>query len=330
VRLGQHAQALDTLKPFISHREATLSRLAAAWAARAALATGLDDSAVVFAGIARSDALDAHLASTALATGRVSLTQRLLQQRASEWRSLSTVEPLLARIAQTRPAFADSIALLATRGRASRVERARLSLAAGAWSERNDHLARARVHYERALELTADTVISTDALTRLGLIEVRSSATIAEAQSHVDRARRRIAHPALARADTTLRLVTHLATVSDTTGASLFLAAEVVRDAIGARRLASALFRDVARKYPVSSLAPKAVLAVAELWPDSTAALRSKVRAEYATSPYVQVLDGKPVTSQLLDRDNQLLRQAWSRAQSLGDSARLASERPRP
>jgi hypothetical protein len=284
----------------------------------------------VFARTARSDALDAHLASVALASGRVPLAERFLRQRADEWRSLSAVEPLLMRLSQSSAAAADSIVSIATRGRASRLERARLLLAAGAWSERSHDLLRARGHYERALEMTADTVVVSDVLTRLGLMEVRNAATIADAQSHLDRTRRQIRRPALASADTTLRLVTRLATVSDTTGASLFLAAELARDALGARRLASALFREVGQKYPASSLAPKAALAIADLWPDSATALRSKVRADYATSPYVQLLDGKPVTSPLLDQDNRLLRQAWARLKLSVDSASVASERPRP
>jgi hypothetical protein len=189
---------------------------------------------------------------------------------------------------------------------------------------------RARTHYERALEMTADTMVAADALTRLGLLDVRGASTIENAESHLDRTRRRISLPALAKADTTLRLVKRLATMSDTTGASLFLAAEVARDALGARGLASALFREVAAKYPASSLAPKAILAVADLWPDSAAALRSRVRASYATSPYVELLDGKPVTSQQLDRDNRLLRQAWARVMSVADSGSVASDRRRP
>jgi tetratricopeptide (TPR) repeat protein len=330
VKLGRHDQGLDTLRPFVSHRDATLSRIAAAWAARAAVAMARDDSAIVFASIARSDALDRELVSSALRSREWRLAERLLRQRAREWRSLSTFVPLLLQLAHSSPAAVDSIVVLALRGRASRLERARLSLAAGAWSEQGDRKADAREHYERALELTADTSVAAEALARLCLIDVRAATTIAEAQSYLDRARRRRAHSELARADTGLRLIRRLATAVDSTGASLFLAAEVARDALRARALASALFREAARQYPRSSLAPKAVLAVADLWPDSAAALRAKVRAEYGTSPYVELLDGKPVNSALFDRDERLLRQAWARAVFIADSANVATERRRP
>ena len=44
VRRGEFARALDTLGPVVAHRDETLSRIAAAWAARAALGAGRSDS----------------------------------------------------------------------------------------------------------------------------------------------------------------------------------------------------------------------------------------------------------------------------------------------
>ena len=164
VRQGESARALDTLAPFVPHRDAALAQLAAPWAARAALAIGRADSAADFARMAGSDALDAELATAALASGRGEVAARLLRQRAPEWRSLAPVSTALDALARSHRATADSIVDLAQGGRASRLDRARLSIAAGAWSERAGDVSRARRHYDNALDMTADTAVVADVM----------------------------------------------------------------------------------------------------------------------------------------------------------------------
>jgi hypothetical protein len=240
---------------------------------------------------------------------------------------MHTVVETLSRFAR---ASADSVVQLVQHGRASRLDRAQLSVTAGGWSERDGDTRRAREHYGRALRMSSDTALVTDVMTRLGLLDVRSAATIAEARSSLERARAKTIEPGeLARADTALRLVARLASVSDTTAASLFLAAEVARDRVGGRPLARALFLRAAREHPGSSLAPKALLAAADLAPDSASIWRATVRARYAVSPYAQLLDGKSVPAASLDGDERLLRQTWARA-TTPDSASIATERGRP
>ena len=106
--------------------------------------------------------------------------------------------------------------------------------------------------------------------------------------------------------------------------------AEVVRDRVGARSLARTLFLREAREHPTSSLAPKALLAAADLSSDSAHTLRATVRARYSASPYAQLLEGKSVSAGLLDADERLLRQVWTRATMIPDSASVATERRRP
>jgi hypothetical protein len=328
VRLGDHARALDSLAPLASQSDETLARLAATWAARAALATGRGDSSATFAHAARSDVLDAELAAAALASNRPALAVRLLRQRATEWRSLAAVQPVLGALARSDRASADSIVQLTQGGRASRLARARLSVAAGAWSERDGDTRRARGHYQRALRMTADTAVVADVMTRLGLLDVRSAATLDDARALLDRATGKTVETAdLARVDTALRLAARLAAAPDTTGASLFLAAEVARDAVGASPLARTLFLSAARTRPASSLAPRALLAAADLSPDSANTWRATVRAQYGASPYAQALNGTIVSPASLESDERLLRQAWLRATAIPDSASVASER---
>lgn len=331
VRLGENARALDTLSPLVGHRDETLSRIAAAWGARAALATGLEDSVAILARRARSDALDSELASAALASAKSALALRVLRQRASQWRSLDAMHPVLEMLARSDRLQADSIVQLAQRGRASRLERARLSVLAGGWSERAGDIHAARNHYHRALETTSDTALVTAAMTRLGLLEMRTAVTLAEARALLDRARRTaLSGSQLTPVDSALRLATVLANAHDSTGASLFLAAEVARDAVGSRPLARALFLRAARTYPTSSLAPKAWLAAADLTPDSARVWRATVLTAYRASPYAQALDGSPLSSEALEADERLLRQAWARAVTTSDSASSAPTRRIP
>lgn len=330
VRRGEFARALDTLSPLVGSRDETLARIAAAWAARAALAAGRGDSVVALASRAQSDPLDAELATAALSSNRRALAERILRQRATEWRSLGATHIPLEMLARLSRAAADSIVQRAQVGRASRVERARLSVLAGSWAERDGDAQVARRHYERAVRMSADTALVTEVATRLGLLDVRTARTLDEAQTLLDRARgKATATSGLARVDSALRLATRLANADDTTSASLFLAAEVARDAVGAMPLARALFLRAARQRPTSSLAPKALLAAAALSPDSARVWRAQVLAQYADSPYAHALEGKPVPSAALEPEERLLRLTWARA-TAADSGSISTMRRAP
>jgi hypothetical protein len=131
------------------------------------------------------------------------------------------------------------------------------------------------------------------------------------------------------RADSGLRLAARLASASDSTGASLFLAAEVARDRVESPALARTLFLRAAREHSASSLAPKALLAAAQLTPDSARVWREVVRTRYASSPYARALDGGLEDPRPFEHDDRLLRQTWTRA-TLADTSSLASQRSRP
>ncbi len=326
-----YADALDTLAPFTTSREETLARIASAWAARAALAQSQFDSVVAFAGKAGSDALDAELAMSALQSGRPAVAARVLRQRASAWRSLSLLHAPLQLLAQSNRTLADSIVRLTQDGRASRLERARLLVAAGSWSEMSGDVSAARAHYDRALRMSSDTALVTEVVTRAGLLEIRSAATLEEAEARIDHAKAKaIDANRLAGVDSALRLAARLAKTPDSSGASAFLAAEVARNGVGAVRLARALFLRAAREHPRSSLAPRAWLAAANVTPDSARAWQATVLKTYGTSPYAHALTGTPVSSTALDADERLLQQTWTRATAARDSASLAAERRLP
>ena len=72
----------------------------------------------------------------------------------------------------------------------------------------------------------------------------------------------------------------------------MFLAAESLRDRAGAKLLAAALFQELAARYPGSPVAPKALLAAADLDPNASDQLVAAARRRYPLSPYTLVLNG--------------------------------------
>jgi hypothetical protein len=331
VRFGEYDRALDALAPFATYSDESVSRIAAAWAARAALANGQFDRAAAFAARARSDALDAEMAMSALESSRPEIAASLLRHRAREWRSLGPLHTPLALLARSSRHVADSIVVFAQQSRAPRLDRARLSLTAGLWSEAAGDPDAARGHYDRALRMSSDTSLVAEVMTRSGLLEVRSAHTLDEAQARLERAKARAPDATrLAAVDSALRLTVRLAEMPDTSGAPLFLAAEVARDAVGAIALARTLFLRLVSEHRASSLAPRALLAAASFTPDSSNAWRTAVVERYASSPYAQGLLGKPVSATALDSDERLLHQTWVRARAGTDSSKVAAQRRVP
>ena len=72
----------------------------------------------------------------------------------------------------------------------------------------------------------------------------------------------------------------------------LFLAGELARDSLGARRLAARQFRRVATEWSGSPFAPKALLALIDLGGEDADSLREAVLTRYRESPYVVMAEG--------------------------------------
>jgi hypothetical protein len=72
----------------------------------------------------------------------------------------------------------------------------------------------------------------------------------------------------------------------------LFLAGELARDSLGARRFAASQFRRVITEWPESPFAPKAMLALIDLADADADSLRQEVMARYRESPYVAMAQG--------------------------------------
>ncbi|MFI5209554.1 MAG: tol-pal system YbgF family protein [Gemmatimonadales bacterium] len=72
----------------------------------------------------------------------------------------------------------------------------------------------------------------------------------------------------------------------------LFVGAEVARDSLGAPRLAQWLLSDLVTHWPESPYAPKALLSLAMLSPDSADRYREELENRYSNSPYLAVTRG--------------------------------------
>jgi len=101
----------------------------------------------------------------------------------------------------------------------------------------------------------------------------------------------------------------------------LFVGAEVARDSLGAPRLAEWLLSDLVTHWPESPYAPKALLSLAMLSPDSADTYREELERRYWDSPYLAVTRGAdpPAYQQLEDS-------LWVFSRSM----RVYTPRPRP
>jgi len=77
----------------------------------------------------------------------------------------------------------------------------------------------------------------------------------------------------------------------------LFLAGELARDSLEMSGLARVIFARIARDYPESPYAPKAVLALMALTPAIADSARTVLRERYPESPYLLAWEGQPAPS---------------------------------
>jgi tetratricopeptide (TPR) repeat protein len=115
----------------------------------------------------------------------------------------------------------------------------------------------------------------------------------------------------------------------------VFLAAEAARDALGASRLAEALFRRLPEQWPLSPYAPKAILAAQHLNPGWVDSARALLDLQYYDSPYLATIRGD-VTAEYRQLEDSLGAFAASLAVSRPTGVRRKSaadqpgRRPRP
>jgi len=86
-----------------------------------------------------------------------------------------------------------------------------------------------------------------------------------------------------------------------------FVMAEAVRDGLPSPRVARQLFATVPTGWPTSPYAPKALLALAAMEPDSAEALVQRIQSAYPDSPYLLLAEGTVTPAVLALEDSLLL-----------------------
>lgn len=315
VREAHPAAALERLEPLAARGQAAVRPAAALWAARAAIALGDAQRARSVLGALDAGAAHWELAQASLAAHQYAVAESLLTLRARRGDVRPDLTPMLRSfwLAGQRDAVQRLVGQYQMAGtRASdklalHMLAADLQIEAGLDSEARDHLLAAR-------RLAVDSIVDADAIARLTLISLAPLTRLEDVAAAV----RRSAVSARAsvvqrRLDDNLLLVELLARRADNSGASLFLAAEVTRDSLRARRLAVQLFRRIDAQLQGALLAPRGLYAASALDADSAEVWRARLRERYPRSPWALALEGvSPGDMPAWEASEATLRVAWS------------------
>ena len=94
-------------------------------------------------------------------------------------------------------------------------------------------------------------------------------------------------------------------------GAEVFVAAEVVRDSLGAKRLAHAMMKSVERDFPEYEIAARALLAAGQLVPESAAVYRERIIERWPHSYAAARLTGTNLDSNTVNAEDAQMNVAW-------------------
>jgi len=307
LRSARYSESLAQLEPLQQSRDRDVATLATRWTARAMLAQGNAIGAARVLARTDSGAAEWTLARDAADRGEIPRAESLLVRRIDDRDLRPPLIPLLADLwlrGDTATAF--RVATLAAHSRGPAELRA---AAAVTIAERLIDAGRgpdARTLLAPVPKLSSDTALVGRARDAMLGIALRDLPSLDE----IERVARRETSGSGRKSDAVL-LARVVAAEDTATGAGRFLAGEVLRDSLAARRAARTLFTSLP---PGSPLAPKGWLAAAAITPDSAPAYVATARARWPDSPYIAALDGKPSTDTLAVAADSLLRHAWDRA----------------
>ena len=317
VRLSQHGPARELLAPLLRSRNRKVINDAAVWAARASMALGENDSALVYLRAASASSAEWELATAYLAQRRFAAAESLLIMRAERGDYRPDVLSAMSELwGAGRNEAVLQLAAVYANSRARRVEKARIHLAAGDLLMTEGQDSAATAHFINSQRLGRDSLPAREATARLTLLSLASLATLPDIEAAITRSRDAANGTVLQRRlEQNLLFVKILDTRTDYTGSSLFLAGEVARDSLGGDGYAHAAFKRIVATIPNAPVAPKALLAAAALRPDSGDTYNARLREQYGSSPYVLELEGRdnPVLGAVKPAET-LLQQAWATA----------------
>ena len=310
VELGDAQPAIAVLTPLTEVADSSLSASARLWRGRALIAEGAYSAAradLEMSGEpdAAFDLAVAYAHMDQPANAREALERRLSGTYAED-RWLATLDVLGATHLRVAAAVVDG---LVQERDLTPGERGRLLLADGERWARRDSFGLAIERYDAVLAVARDSAAGRMARVRRIVAELRVTADVARlpvllgslqtAGSEGGAAARSVAPfvDLLRGVVLSVRKAEAEALVGNELRSGnadlwLFLAAEAVRDSLGASPLAAALFERMAAGFPESPIAPKALLAAAVIHPAVADSLLLVLFREYPTSPYTLALSG--------------------------------------
>lgn len=312
---GALTEAESLLVMVMQSRDRWRASQGAIWAARSALRRGATEEALGYLAKTGTSVAEWELITAFVAQEDLVRAESLLTRRAEEGDYRPELLAMLPKlwVAGSR----SSVATIVERYDAARLrpgERARLHLVLADLLAKAGEDSAATAHFSITQQLLRDSLPGRQASVRLTALTIRQLETLADVENVVGRTHDAATDvPLQVKLEQNLIFLNLLLNRTDYTGASLFLAAEIARDSLGARGLARQLFLRVPDSYGNSPVAPKALLAAAALEPDSAASYLGRLREQYPTSVYTLALDGRdtPLLGRV-SRGDQLLQQAWA------------------
>lgn len=292
--------ATQVLEPLTAGAGPT-ARDALLWRGRAYLALGRHERAIADLSRADSTAAAFDLSLAHIALDSVDRAVAVLDQRVSaaydESRWMQVLDSLGRRAPNAAARLADR---LVARPDLTAGQRARLLVADARRLQARGLTDRATQRYDEARAAAPDSAVSRAARAEVALLDLRRTTdparldTLARAMEAATQAGVPLSWPAPRYAQL-LR-----ATVAALNGPSqpyddlrLFRLAELMRDSVGAAPLANVLFHEVYTRHADSPIAPKALLAQAQLNGTVGDTIRAWLIERYPDSPYALVLRGE-------------------------------------
>jgi hypothetical protein len=318
VRTDKANAARARLDSLVGSRDRETARQARLWAARAALAQGDRDAVTGYLGTLDAGALPWELLGASLGARELVRVESLLVLRAArgDYRD-DAARAVRELAADGRFAGAERV----VRGYDARgirdLNRGSLHFALGEQYLRAGLDSAARVHLADARTLAGkDTLVGRESAARLAYADLLAVYSLRDADSIFARVDTTVWRTVYARRlREQMLLVRMLASRTDASGASAFLAAEVARDSLRAARLAQGLFVALARTQSDAPLAPHAWYAASLLLPDSAESWRRRIVSQYGFSSVAARLQGEdPASRPDFITTPELLKFTWTEA----------------
>jgi hypothetical protein len=278
---------------------------------------GDNDRATALLSRVDASATQWELAAASLQRGDVARAESLFALRADRGDFREEVIPSLTSLwADGRREQVLDIVKRYQRSRLRSSTKARMYLAMADLLTASEADSAAREFLLSTKRLSTDTLLDREASARLTLLSLRDRGDLIAVAHAINASATSARRTTLQRRlQDNLELIAMLHRRGEPSGAALFLAAEVARDSLRARKLAASLFLRAASPQLGGIVAPKALLAAASLMPDSAEAFHEQLRKRFPDSPYVVMLEGgDPGSLPVLIETDRLLRAWWDSA----------------